>query len=89
MLPYLVCVNLNGTTRGGPKIMPLGEGAEDLGILRMIRESGYDGPLGILDHRPDVDAELSLRENIEGLKKLLAELDDQSALSSYREEGKP
>ena len=83
MLPYLVCVNLNGTTRGGPKIIPLGKGEEDLGILRMIKASGYDGPVGILAHRSEVDAERSLRENIEGLQMLLAKLGDDAALATY------
>jgi len=83
MLPYLVCVNLNGMTAGGSKIMPLGSGEADLGILRMIGGSGYDGPIGILDHRMEMDAEESLKQNIEGLQKLLGELGDQAALATY------
>ena len=86
MLPYLMCVNLNGTTRGGPKIIPLGRGEEDLGILRMLKESGYEGPIGILDHRMDVDAELSLRENLAGLQTLLGKICDDAALATYAED---
>ncbi|MFV1967068.1 MAG: sugar phosphate isomerase/epimerase family protein [Pirellulaceae bacterium] len=71
MVPYLHCVNLNGMTHGGPKILALGQGKEDLGILKMIRDCGYEGPIGILDHRGGVDAEESLRENLDGLKGLL------------------
>jgi sugar phosphate isomerase/epimerase len=74
MQPYLYCVNLNGMNAGGPKILPLGQGAEDLRLLRMIRDSGYDGPIGILDHRGALDAEQSLRENLQGLAKLRAAL---------------
>jgi len=33
---------------------------------------GYKGPIGILDHRDELDAEQSLRENLEGLAKLIA-----------------
>jgi sugar phosphate isomerase/epimerase len=74
MVPYLMCVNLNGMTRGGPKILPVGSGEEDRRILRMIRDSGYPGPIGILGHRADVDAEVSLTENLEGLRKVLPAL---------------
>jgi sugar phosphate isomerase/epimerase len=83
MNPYLHCVNLNGMTRGGPKILALGQGQEDLGILKMIRDSGYQGPIGILDHRGQMDAEESLKENLDGLKKLLAELGDREALKTF------
>ena len=89
MLPHLVCVNLNGTTRGAEKVLPLGTGEEDLDILRMVRNSGYDGPIGILDHRDGIDAELSLRENIEGLQTLLAKLGDDSAMATYSGRSRP
>ncbi len=83
MLPYLTCVNLNGMTVGGPKILPLGQGQEDLRILEMIRDSGYRGPIGILDHREDTDAEVSLRANLDGLKKLLLEMGETEAAKTY------
>lgn len=84
MVPYLLCLNLNGMTVGGPKILPLGEGQEDLKILRMVRDSGYRGPLGILDHRADTDAETSLRQNLAGLRKLLVELGELEAAKTYQ-----
>ncbi len=83
MLPYLTCVNLNGMTVGGPMILPLGQGQEDLRILKMIRDSGYHGPIGILDHRPDTDAEVSLRANMDGLKKLLLQMGESEAANTY------
>jgi len=83
MLPYLICVNLNGMTSGGTKILPLSKGEHDLDILRMIRDSGYAGPLGILGHRADTDAEISLRENLAGMQALLEGLGDQEALRTY------
>ena len=49
----------------------------------MIRDSGYRGPIGILDHRPETDAEVSLRENLTGLQKLLVEMGDQKAAETY------
>jgi hypothetical protein len=84
MVPYLICLNLNGMTEGGPKILPLGQGQEDLRILKMVRDSGYRGPLGILDHRADTDAAVSLQQNLDGLRKLLIELGDPSAAKTYR-----
>ena len=83
MLPYLTCVNLNGMTVGGPKILPIGSGQEDRRMLEMIRDSGYHGPIGILDHRETLDAEQSLRQNLDGLKKLLAEMGELEASKTY------
>ena len=83
MVPYLMCVNLNGLTVGGPKILPLGQGKEDLRELKIIRDSGYKGPIGILDHRDRIDAEQSLKENLCGLKGLLKELGDEAALRTF------
>jgi hypothetical protein len=75
MKPYLLCVNLNGMNDGAnPKILPLGRGQHELAMMRTIRDSGYAGPIGILDHRGDTDAEQSLRENLDGLDRLLSEL---------------
>ena len=72
MAPRLLCVNLNGMTLGGAKIVPLGSGTHDREMIALIRDSGYQGPIGILDHRDELDAEHSLRENLEGLAKLIA-----------------
>lgn len=85
MKPHLLCLNLNGMRKAGPKIIPVGGGDDDLVILKAIRSTGYAGPIGILNHREEVDAEVGLRENIEGLKKLLRELKDEHALATYRD----
>jgi sugar phosphate isomerase/epimerase len=83
MVPYLMCVNLNGMTIGGPKILPVGQGEEDRRILEMIRDSGYRGPIGILDHRETVDARESLEQNLQGLKELLREMGEMAAFETY------
>lgn len=83
MLPQLLCVNLNGMTPAGPKILPLGTGERDREILRMVGESGYGGPIGIIDHRPEIDAEISLSENLAGMKAVLADIGDEDALATY------
>lgn len=73
--PYLLCLNLNGMNENAnPKILPVGSGQHDAEMLTIILKSGYDGPVGIIDHRETVDAEESLRQNLDGLKKVLGEL---------------
>ncbi len=84
MQPFLFCLNLNGMNDDErPKILPVGQGQHDLAILKTIRDSGYGGPIGILDHRGDVDAEDALRANLEGLKVLLETLGDRAALATF------
>lgn len=78
MQPHLLAVNLNGMVRDGDrsgrKILPLGGGTEEQGMLRVIRASGWRGPVGIIDHRPETDSEETLRENLAGLERLVATL---------------
>ena len=72
MQPYLHCLNLNGMNEGAqPKILSLGRGQHEAAMVVTIRKSGYSGPIGILDHRNDTDTEIALKENLEGLKKIL------------------
>ena len=82
MLPYLHCLNLNGMTRDGEKrgqkILPLGSGELDLALLKIIRDSGYRGPIGIIGHTND-DVEQRLRDNLDGLDWLLPQLNGQPA----------
>lgn len=77
MLPYLLAVNLNGMTadgdQHGDKILPLAAGELDLELLRTIRDSGYRGPIGILNHT-DLDAEARLLDNLDGLAYLVSQL---------------
>jgi sugar phosphate isomerase/epimerase len=83
MKPHLLTLNVNGMRRDGPKILPLGDGDLELGMLKVVSESGYRGPIGILDHRGELDAELSLQQNIDGLQKLLRAMGDEAALKTY------
>jgi sugar phosphate isomerase/epimerase len=82
MKPYLVALNLNGMIRNGDKtgakILPLGQGDLDLELLRVIRDSGWRGPIGILNHT-DEDAEARLQDNLDGLDWLVSQLDGQNA----------
>jgi sugar phosphate isomerase/epimerase len=74
MKPHLVCLTINGMKAGGPKILPVGQGDNDLALLKTIKDSGYTGPVAILNHREEVDAEVGLRQNMDGLERLLGEM---------------
>jgi len=75
MLPYLYCLNLNGMNDDAkPKILGIGKGQYEKKMVRTVLESGYKGPIGVLAHRPDLDARESLHENLQGLRWLEREL---------------
>lgn len=82
MKPYLFALNINGMVRDGEtsdrKILPLGQGELDLQLLKTIRDSGWHGPIGILNHT-DEDAEARLRDNLDGLDWLLPQLEGKAA----------
>jgi quinoprotein glucose dehydrogenase len=82
MMPYLYCFNLNGMNREGDKkgqkILPIAAGELDKNLLKIVRDSGYAGPIGILGHTED-DAEDTLRDNLEGLDWILPQLDGGAA----------
>ncbi len=77
MKPHLLALNLNGMVKdgdkAGKKILVLGTGDLDLTLLKTIRDSGWRGPVGILNHT-DEDAEARLRANLDGLEKLVKQL---------------
>lgn len=77
MLPHLHFLNLNGMTAGGDKlgtkILVLGQGNLDVELARTICESGYAGPIGILNHTGH-DAEARLLDNLDGLAWITGEL---------------
>lgn len=92
MKPHLLALNLNGMNEGGDKagekILPLGRGRLDVQLLKTIRDSGWTGPVGILNHT-DEDAEGRLLDNLDGLDWLLPQLDGTPAgpapkLRTYR-----
>lgn len=74
MKPHLMAINLNGMKVGGPKILPIGDGDRDVEVLKAIKASGYKGPIGILGHREELDAEEALRLNLTGLEKLARQI---------------
>ena len=84
MLPYLYALNLNGMRDNGePKILDIGTGDREIEMIRVVKNSGYRGPVGILNHHETLDAEVGLQRNIEGLISVLRELKDWGALDTY------
>ncbi len=77
MLPHLHALNLNGMVqqgdRQGKKILPLGAGDLELGMMKLVADSGYSGPIGILGHTSD-DARERLADNLDGFDWLLPQL---------------
>lgn len=83
MKPYLWTINLNGMNPEGPKILDLGKGSSELAMMKTIKESGFDGTIGIIGHTQNEDIRLVLERNLEGMKKLLDEMEEEDALKSY------
>lgn len=82
MRPHLLCVALNGMadpakadiSKNEHRIKPLGTGEHEAAMIAELIEQGYDGPLAILGHVATRDAEEVLRENIEGLERIVGGL---------------
>lgn len=74
MKPHLLTLNINGMRKDGPKILGVGKGDRELEMLRVVARSDYRGPIGILGHRAELDAEVALRENLDGLRGLAPRL---------------
>ncbi|MCE3015229.1 MAG: sugar phosphate isomerase/epimerase family protein [Pirellula sp.] len=74
LIPHLYVLNVNGMqTNGdkvGKKIMVIGEGDRDRDVFQAIDRSGYQGPIGILNHTNE-DAYSRLNANLEGLQKVV------------------
>ncbi len=84
MKPWLICLNINGMNDGAqPKILPVGQGQHEQELIRIIHESKYTGPIGIIDHRPELDAEESLQQNLNGLPKILNAIGNTKSAESY------
>jgi sugar phosphate isomerase/epimerase len=83
LVPHLYAVNINGMKAGGPKILTVGQGDREVELLKIIRDSKYRGPIGIVNHIETQDAEIGLRSNMEGLKSVLRQIGDTQALATY------
>ncbi|GLU52092.1 sugar phosphate isomerase/epimerase family protein [Dyadobacter frigoris] len=84
ILPRLLAINLSGLKKGNPvKVVPIGQGDAETEMIRIVKNSKYSGPIGIINEETAPDAEVGLTMNIDGLKKILKELGDSAALKTY------
>ncbi|WP_229216651.1 sugar phosphate isomerase/epimerase [Dyadobacter sp. 3J3] len=84
MLPYLLSINLSGLRKGNPvKVVPIGQGDVKTEMIRVVKNSTYNGPIGIINEETAPDAEVGLKMNMDGLKKILKQLGDSAALKTY------
>ncbi len=82
MKPYLLCVNLNGmanparvdVSKNENRTKPIGTGDHEEEMIATLIEQQYQGAVGILGHVATRDVEEVLRENIEGLEKILTRI---------------
>jgi hypothetical protein len=84
MRPWLWTVNLNGMKHDGPKIMDIGAGDHEAGMMRTLKASGFNGTIGILGHTEDEDVREPLTRNLDGMLKVLRELGESEALATYQ-----
>ena len=76
--PYLICLNINGMADPETvnrqshfdQILPVGSGVHERDMIRAVIASGYKGPIGVLGHRADMDAEESVSLNLKGLRDI-------------------
>lgn len=73
MMPNLWCVNLNGMKKDDHKILPIGQGDYEKGMIEILDSKGYDGPYGILGHVDTADVKEILKGNLKGLREMFAE----------------
>jgi len=74
MRPYVVAVNVTGMVENGErKIMPPSQGEFELGMLRVIVDSGWSGPIGLIAEQGG-DAEVTLGNDLRGLEWCKKEL---------------
>ena len=53
-------------------------------MIKIVKNSAYKGPIGIINEDTAPDAEVGLRMNMDGLKGILEKLGDRAALKSYK-----
>ncbi|MGX5819290.1 sugar phosphate isomerase/epimerase family protein [Chitinophaga lutea] len=85
ILPHLHALNITGLIDADSAVVvPVGKGNLEAGLMRYVRESGYRGPIGIINESFAPDAADGLRMNIEGIKKILPQIGDKKALKTYK-----
>lgn len=68
--PYLSAVTLNGMKKEGPKILSIGDGNQEMDMIKLFLNEGFNGPWGVLGHVENEDVRQVLERNIDGLNGL-------------------
>ncbi len=85
IVPYLYAVNLAGLKAGDTDLFyGIGEGDVEAAMIEIVANSGYEGPIGILNHDRERDAKAGLQHEMKGLQAVLKNLGDEHALQTYR-----
>ena len=77
MQPYLIAVNLNGMPADTTKytgVNFVGTGQSEQLMMKVVQESGWRGPVGIINEHADLDAADALARNLVGLDRIAKEL---------------
>ena len=84
ILPHLIALNIAGLKKGPPgKVVPVGQGDSEEKMIRIIAESSYHGTIGVINEETDPDAEVGLKMNMDGLKRILQSLGYTDVLQTY------
>lgn len=81
--PHLVALNLNGMRSDLTKIERIGLGDREREMIKIICDSGWQGPTGIIAHDKNQDASVTFQENMHGLKTILNELGHHDVAATY------
>ena len=81
--PHLVALNLNGMRSDNTKIERIGQGDREREMIKIICDSGWQGPTGIIAHDKNQDAAVTFQENMDGLKSILNELGHYEVAATY------
>ncbi|WP_207423573.1 sugar phosphate isomerase/epimerase family protein [Desertivirga brevis] len=83
--PYLYAVNLMGLKGTRPaKVLTVGEGDQEAKMMKLVKDSGYKGPIGIINEETHPDAEVGLKMNMDGVAKVAEAIGDKEAAKSYK-----
>ena len=75
--PHLLAVNLAGIKKtDSVGFYGLGEGDVESDMIRIILNSGYTGPIGIINHDENRDARTGLMKEMEGLERVLRTIEN-------------
>jgi hypothetical protein len=74
MKGYVVTINLAGLSGSDNIVLPSKGGDRELDMMRIIQASGWTGPVGLKGALGSGDAEENLRQNLAGVREIVAEL---------------